>query len=64
MIMLIMEKISAIKAREFALRLIPYVADYIREHEAEYLEYLDHTGQKDAFFQVAGGIPDREGKRE
>lgn len=40
-------KINASQAHEFALAFVSDISEYIRAHEAEYLAYLERTGQAD-----------------
>lgn len=44
-------KINISQAREFALAFVSEVSDYIRAHEAEYLAYLERTGQADESYR-------------
>lgn len=41
------ETISIVQARELAIAFASEISEYIRTHEAEYLAYLERTGQSD-----------------
>lgn len=40
-------KINTAQARELAIAFVSEISEYIRTHEAEYLAYLERTGQAD-----------------
>lgn len=44
-------RINAAQAHELALAFVSEISDYIRAHEAEYLAYLERTGQADDNYQ-------------
>lgn len=39
--------INTAQARELAIAFVSDISEYIRAHEAEYLAYLERTGQAD-----------------
>ncbi|MDE6618528.1 MAG: hypothetical protein K2K13_05850 [Clostridiales bacterium] len=43
--------INTKQAHEFALAFVSDISNYIRAHEAEYLAYLEATGQADDSYQ-------------
>lgn len=43
--------INTSQARELALAFVSDISDYIHAHEAEYLAYLERTGQTDESYR-------------
>ena len=44
-------KISETQAKEFAYAFLSAIPSYIVNHKAEYLAYLEATGQTDEYYQ-------------
>ena len=45
------KKISEAQAKEFAYAFLSTIPAYIERHKAEYLAYLEETGQADEYYQ-------------